>query len=108
MVDPPSPEPGPDTPLSAPAGAGTDRIVRLILEDLGRVRLSLTVEHERKAALYDLLEENRFALKGAFQGPYVVHLAGAGERLTFTVCDQMDLQLTRFALPLTAFRSIIK
>jgi uncharacterized protein (UPF0262 family) len=90
------------------ANASADRIIQLTLEDPGRVRLSPTVEHERKAALYDLLEENRFVLKGPFHGPYVVHLKGAGERLTFTVCNEMDLQLTRFSLPLAGFRSIIK
>ena len=70
--------------------------------------VSPTVEHERKAALYDLLEENRFAVKGHFHGPYVLHLRNDGERLTFTVCDEMDLQLTRFSLPLGALRSVIK
>ena len=105
------PSPIPDCNDPSPPVRGTsesDRIIQLILEDPGRVRLSPAVEHERKAALYDLLEENRFAVKGHFHGPYVVHLAGEGERLTFTVCNEMDLQLTRFSLPLGALRSVIK
>jgi uncharacterized protein (UPF0262 family) len=85
-----------------------ERIIKLILEEQGRLRLSPTVEHERRAALYDLLEENRFALKGLFHGPYILHLGNDGERLTFTVCDEIDLQLTRFSLPLAGLRSIIK
>ena len=95
---------------STPAGEEerSDRIVRLLVEDQARIRLSPAVEHERRIALYDLLEENRFAVKGPFHGPYVVHLAGEGERLVFTICDEMDLQLTRFSLPLGSMRSIIK
>ncbi|MBL8668639.1 MAG: UPF0262 family protein [Rhodospirillales bacterium] len=95
---------------STPSGEEerSDRIVRLLVEDQARIRLSPAVEHERRIALYDLLEENRFAVKGPFHGPYVVHLAGEGERLVFTICDEMDLQLTRFSLPLGSMRSIIK
>ncbi len=95
---------------STPSGEEerSDRIVRLLVEDQARIRLSPAVEHERRIALYDLLEENRFAVRGPFHGPYVVHLAGEGERLVFTICDEMDLQLTRFSLPLGSMRSIIK
>lgn len=89
-------------------GESTDRIVKLQLEDSRRIRLSPAVEHERKAALFDLLEDNRFTVKGVHHGPYVVHLTTNGERLTFTVCDEMDLQLTRFSLPVGAIRSIMK
>ena len=80
----------------------------MVLAGQNRIRLSPTVEHERKAALYDLLQDNKFALKGAFQGPYILHLGNDGERLCFRVCDAIDLQLTRFSLPLATFRSIIK
>ena len=84
------------------------RIVKLFLEDPAGIRFSATVEHERRVALCDLLEDNVFALKGPFQGPYVLHLAGEGDRLTFIVCGELDLQLTRFTLPLGSLRSIIK
>jgi uncharacterized protein (UPF0262 family) len=84
------------------------RIIKVILEEQNRIRLSPTVDHERKVALYDLIEDNKFALKGPFQGPYILHLGNDGERLTFTVCDEIDLQLTRFSLPLASLRPIIK
>lgn len=107
MVEkPPSsatPTPPPDTGDAARA-----RIIKVVLAEQNRIRLSPTVEHERKAALYDLLQDNKFALKGPFQGPYILHFGNDGERLCFTVCDAMDLQLTRFSLPLATFRSIIK
>jgi uncharacterized protein (UPF0262 family) len=85
-----------------------ERIIKVTLEEQSRVRLSPTVEHERRAALYDLLEDNRFALRGPFHGPYVLHLGNDGERLNFIICDEIDLQLTRFSLPLAGLRSIIR
>lgn len=100
----------PSTDGSTPSAAQADRerIIKVLLEEQNRIRLSPAVEHERRVALYDLLEENRFALKGPFHGPYVLRLANDGERLTFTVCDEIDLQLTRFSLPLATLRSTIK
>jgi uncharacterized protein (UPF0262 family) len=85
-----------------------ERIIKVTLEEQSRVRLSPTVEHERRAALYDLLEDNRFALRGPFHGPYVLHLGNDGERLNFIICDEIDLQLTRFSLPLAGLRSITR
>lgn len=95
---------------AAPASAEGDRerIIRVFLEEQARIRLSPTVEHERRAALYDLLEDNKFALKGQFHGPYILHVGNDGERLNFLICDEIDLQLTRFSLPLAGLRSIIK
>jgi uncharacterized protein (UPF0262 family) len=97
-------------PASSTASAEGDRerIIKVTLEEQSRVRLSPTVEHERRAALYDLLEDNRFALRGPFHGPYVLHLGNDGERLNFIICDEIDLQLTRFSLPLAGLRSIIR
>lgn len=102
-----------DRPPARPAAGEADaerrkRIVKILLDEQSQIRLSPTVEHERRAALLDLQEENSFAVKGPFPGPYVLHLSNDGERLVFTVCDEMDLQLTRFSLPLSTFRSIIK
>lgn len=85
-----------------------ERIVRIVLEESAHVRLSPAVEHERRAALYDLIEDNHFSLSGPFNGPYVLHLANDGERLNFVVCDDLDLQLTRFSLSLAIMRSVIK
>lgn len=109
MAEQPSPTAEcPDQPPPVRETSPPNRIVQLLLEDPRRVRLSPDVEHERRAALYDLLEDNCFAVKGPFHGPYVVHLGTEGDRLTFTVCNEMDLQLTRFSLPLGLLRSVIK
>jgi uncharacterized protein (UPF0262 family) len=88
--------------------ADRERIIKVIVEEQNRIRLSPTVDQERKVALYDLIQDNKFKLKGPFRGPYILHLGNDGERLTFTVCDEIDLQLTRFSLPLAGLLPIIK
>jgi uncharacterized protein (UPF0262 family) len=44
------------------------RIVKIVLDERGLIRRSPQIEHERKVAIYDLIEENRFAVVG-FEGP---------------------------------------
>ena len=93
----------------AEIGSGdSERIKSILLEEQARIRLSPQVEHERKAALFDLIDENLFALRGEFKGPYILHLGVEGERLIFQVCNEEDQPLTRFVLPLRIFQNVIK
>jgi uncharacterized protein (UPF0262 family) len=94
--------------MSPPSDKDSERIIQVLLEESVGIRLSAAVEHERKAALFDLLEDNHFDLKGEFRGPYILHLANDGERLHFRVCDELDLQLVRFSLPMGVLRGVIR
>jgi uncharacterized protein (UPF0262 family) len=94
--------------VATPVSGGSERIKNILLEEQARIRLSPQVEHERKAAIFDLIDENHFAPIGGFSGPYILHLGVDGERLTFRVCNEEDRPLTRFVLPLGMFRNIIK
>jgi uncharacterized protein (UPF0262 family) len=85
-----------------------NRIVRITLLESQHIRLSAQVEHERRAALYDLVQESQFTLKDGPAGPYVVHLAIEGESLSFVVNDEHDRPLVRFRLPLADLRRLIK
>ncbi len=80
----------------------------MVVEAPPRVRLSPQIEHERRAALYDLLEDNHFALCEGPPGPYVVHLSLDGERLALRVRAEDGRLLERALLPLTALRRLIK
>jgi len=84
------------------------RIIDVFLDERTVVRRSPQIEHERQVAIYDLLEENRFAPAGDFEGPYNLHLSIEENRLVFDVRTRTDAPLTRFTLPLSPFRSIIK
>ncbi|MCU0838971.1 MAG: UPF0262 family protein [Rhodospirillales bacterium] len=86
----------------------TQRITRMTLAQAHGIRLSPQLEQERRSALYDLIEDNQFALASGAAGPYCVHLAIEGERLVFDVRSEDDQPLGRFALPLLGLKRIIK
>ncbi len=88
--------------------SGNQRIVDIFLDERTVLRRSPQVEHERRVAIYDLLEENHFAPVGDFEGPYNLHLSIEENRLVFDVRTPTDEPLTRFTLPVSPFRSIIK
>lgn len=94
--------------MSASANSGCQRICKIFLDQQAKIRLSPQVEHERRSALYDLIEENHFAPWGGFDGPYVLHLAIDGERLVFDVRSEAGEPLTYFALPLRSLHRLIK
>ena len=85
----------------------SQRIVKIELDERGLIRRSPQVEHERKVAVYDLIEETRFAIAGC-AGPYELRLAVEENRLAFDVRDEKGEGLTRFALPLAPFKMIVK
>ena len=85
----------------------TQRIVKIELDERGLVRRSPQIEHERKVAIYDLIEENSFAIAG-FEGPYQLRLGVEENRLAFDVRDVQGAELLRFAMPLAPFKMIVK
>ena len=87
--------------------AESQRIVKIVLDERGLIRRSPQIEHERKVAIYDLIEENRFAVAG-FDGPYELRLGVEENRLAFDVRDEKGESLTRFALPVAPFKMIVK
>jgi uncharacterized protein (UPF0262 family) len=72
------------------------------------VRRNADVEHERSVAIFDLLEENFFALVGHAGGPYHLRLGIADNSLVFDVRDTADAPIDRVVLPLAAFRGIVR
>ncbi len=88
------------------------RLIDVVLDERTIVRRSANIEHERKVAVFDLLEENHFApegdLKVASKGPYILHLSIEEDRLVFDIHDEADATLTTFSLPTNAFRKLIR
>ena len=84
------------------------RIASIFLEERSVVRRSAQVEHERKVAIYDILEENTFAPTGGLEGPYNLHISIEENRLNFDIRDEAGGPLAEFTLPISSFRSIIK
>ncbi len=70
--------------------------------------LSQEVEHEREAAILELLNSNTFMLKDFDEGPYDIHLSLVESRFVFKVKSQKSEQERQLLLPVQALRAIMK
>jgi uncharacterized protein (UPF0262 family) len=88
---------------------GEPRIVSLNLDEKTVVRRSPEVEHERAVAIFDLLEENRFAPLGHDGGPYELRLSVEDrQRLVMDIRHENGDPVERVTMSLTPFRRIVK
>ena len=84
------------------------RIVKITLDERSVVRRNADIEHERSVAIFDLLEENRFAPSRGASGPFHVHLAIEDNRLVLDIRTADEEAIDRVVIALTPFRSIVK
>lgn len=83
------------------------RLLAVSLDAASIGRAIPDVEHERAIAIYDLVEENRFALAER-PGPYRLVLSLSDNRLLFDVRSETGEPLVVHALSLTPFRKVVK
>jgi len=88
--------------------ADQNRLIDISLDERTVVRRSPEVEHERQVAIFDLLEDNRFAPAGDHRGPFRLHLSIEENRLLFDIADGGETALPPVSLPLLPFRRIVK
>jgi len=84
------------------------RLVELTLDEDSIGRNAPDVEHERKVAIFDLLEKNIFELEGRQSGPYTLHLSITDNRLVFAVGGVGHEQVMSHMLSLSPFRRLVK
>ncbi|MDA0656279.1 MAG: UPF0262 family protein [Proteobacteria bacterium] len=85
------------------------RIADIQLDEGLLIRYRDEVEHERKVAIYDLLDDNYFALSGCVEGPYRVQLGVAeSNRLIIDIRDVDDAPLRTVKLSLKPFRGVVR
>ena len=65
------------------------------------------IENERRVALYDLLEENKFEVPSV-SGPYHLILSIKEKRLVFEVSKEDRSPVIEFHLSLSPFRQVVK
>ena len=81
------------------------RIIGLELDEKTVLRRSPEIEHERAVAIYDILEENRFAPLGHEGGPYNLKLGIEDrQRLVLDISGEGGEPVERVALSVTPFR----
>lgn len=90
----------------------TRKLIDVTLDESAVVRWSADVEHERRIAIFDLLEENSFHLvkssDESYEGPYKLKLGTIEGRLQFDVSAEDNSPLMAFRLAMTPFRRIIR
>jgi uncharacterized protein (UPF0262 family) len=86
----------------------TQRLVAVELDEESIGTVNADIEHERKVAIYDLLEQNVFAPAGHDSGPYALHLKIDGARLVFDIRTETGDPLVAHLLSLTPLRRIVK
>ncbi|WBU52309.1 UPF0262 family protein [Paracoccus sp. SCSIO 75233] len=89
------------------------RLIRVEIDDSAIPPASSQVEQDRKVAIYDLLEENSFALPDRDRqdvppGPYGLLLAIREGRLVFDISTKNGDKVGEFHLSLGPFRQVVK
>ena len=91
----------------------TDRLCSVEIDDRGLVRITPDIEQERRVAIFDLLEDNSFALplrddRTSPPGPYRLALAIRDGRLVFDITTEAMDKAGEFHLSLGPFRQVVK
>ena len=85
----------------------TQKIIKIDMLATSSENLSPEHKQERAIAIYDLIENNFFELKG-HDGPYQLFLAKEARHLLFDVRSQENQTLNSFYLAMGPFRRLIK
>ena len=91
----------------------TDRISHIDIDETGLAAPTPEIEQERRVAIFDLLEDNSFALpardgRAVPPGPYRLHLAIRERRLVFDIATEDGEKVGEFHLSLGPFRQVVK
>ncbi|GLI92853.1 UPF0262 family protein [Methylocystis echinoides] len=85
-----------------------NRLISVTLDENSIGRGSADQEHERAIAVYDLIEDNSFALVGQDVGPYALNISLVDAKLVFDIRDQNGGGVVTHILSLTPFKRILK
>ena len=89
------------------------RICHIDIDETGLKAATPEIDQERKVAIFDLLEDNSFALpardgKAVQEGPYRLGLAIREGRLVFDIATESAEKVGEFHLSLGPFRQVVK
>ncbi len=89
------------------------RLISVEIDDTNLPAPTPEIEQERRVAIFDLLEENSFALpprddRDVPTGPYALKLAIRERRLVFDLTTDAGQKAAEFHLSLGPFRQVVK
>ena len=85
-----------------------DRIAEVALDEATIPRGAADHDHEREVAIFDLVEENTFAVPGRDDGPYALAISQEESRLTFGVRGARGEPAASVVVSMTPFRPLLK
>ena len=88
--------------------SSNERIMAVVIDDATLSAAGPDAEHERRVAIFDLLEDNHFSLVVDPSGPYRLNLSRSDNRLIFEISNEAEEHLHTFILSLAPFRRIVK
>jgi uncharacterized protein (UPF0262 family) len=86
----------------------SDHLAAVTLDAASLGSSSDEAEHERRVAIYDLVEANKFRPVGHDGGPYALKLGISGQRLVFDIRLTDGTPVIAHMLSLAPFRRIVK
>ena len=84
------------------------RLYEVLLDEATLPRLGTDQDHERTVAIFDLVEENSFAVRERDDGPYSLLVAQLDNKLSFAVRTQEGATAAEFSVSMTPFRPLLK
>src|SRR5262245_40785236 len=85
-----------------------NRLCAVDIDDSIGSGLSPDIDHERRVAIYDLVEDNTFTVVGHHGGPYRLQLSAADNRIIFDIWSESEERISMIGLSLSPFRRIVK
>lgn len=85
-----------------------NRLVDVKLDPASLAAASADAEHERRIAIFDLLEQNSFSVEGEDAGPYKLALSVVDQRLVFDIEGESAPGAKSVILSLAPFRKVIR
>jgi len=86
----------------------TNRLYEVLLDEATLPRLATDQDHERAVAIFDLVEENSFAVRGFEGGPYSMVVSQQESRLNFHIRTESGDPAVELVVSMTPFRPLLK
>jgi uncharacterized protein (UPF0262 family) len=94
--------------MSRKPARSRNRLAEVVLDDKTIPRGAADVDHERAVAIFDLIEENAFAVPGRDDGPYALRISQEESKLTFEVSTEAGESAASIVVSMTPFRPLLK
>jgi uncharacterized protein (UPF0262 family) len=96
------------TQAPTPGKGSKSRLVGIALDEKSTATTNPNIEHEREVAIFDILEDNSFAVEGRDDGPYALNLGIVDDRLVFDIRNEAGANLVTHMLSLTPLKRIMR